>query len=478
MDPSLPKQPIVPPQCQEFKESKEEQRANRKRKSPDDDTPLSPEEQATETLHCEWMNLSVVDLRGACRKHGLQTSGNKSVLAARLAETGHLPSENLDGQDQSLEHLFTQADVDAAVEQQRVAFAVLAGLPGASASTSSAQTPLNLDRATVEALTNCWMSMQQRQPNIPYQGQTPGLILQTSCPKCARPSVQCPGQMFCVFCASPLIAAPTIPGGSTDNLYQDATGIPFPSDAQALLHSINVSDLKKVKSHEFVLLARFLPSPGFCAGEESAVFDGGDGVQLVLKRHESQKPTIRISNAWCQAWLRFSRVAFVYHPLCAADYLAYQSLIIDLFSKFTFESVSEYDRELRYARIPARLPLAPFDNQLAIIFLVGRNTAARVVSTSGSQFKTATPARSTRSTTTSLGYSQIPPNACRRWNQNLSCTRGADCTYTHTCNRNGCGGQHRAINCSAARPANARAVIATRPTGNPATGGRGAAGQN
>ena len=243
-------------------------------------------------------------------------------------------------------------------------------------------------------------------------------------------------------------------GEEADTAGQE-TGMEISSTLPANLPPLSVKIHKSIKAREYIDFNSLLPQSLYDLASSNQLVDfqlvPGQNGQETFSLAPKRRPSQRITNfhTWLEAWNIFARVTVHYHPHLAADILACQEHICQISRSYPFTAWQRYDTAFRLnlalnkSLSWARTDSYPFDKflrdhrsqqQPGLCYKCQQPGHLASDCPSAQRF----PAKQVTTATTTSPQSQVP---CRHYNNFNRCTQ-KPCSFTHKCNRPGCGGSH------------------------------------
>ena len=196
----------------------------------------------------------------------------------------------------------------------------------------------------------------------------------------------------------------------------------------------------QILCHKFIEMPDLLPENLDLPQCESSSFaiEGGAIVPITrVASKRKQEVTDRLT--WVECFTSYITVLTTYMPNRSRDLLSYMALIIRMAKRYSGNCWLNYDRAFRLEAAASNIrdwsKLKPdLYSYRTSISSVERN---RVVSSSDNRHEP----RGLQSAT----------EICRSWNSGACVSPRDTCRFRHCCNRPGCGGPRRRINCRATR---------------------------
>ena len=227
------------------------------------------------------------------------------------------------------------------------------------------------------------------------------------------------------------------------------------------------AEIDKIRNGEFVNFDNLLPNHNPVNQDEYTFKEVGGSITLVPKRQN--KPKVLTFNSWMLAWTVFFRAYSQFWPHRTQELIAYQGIICNFATQYSFTSILVYDRlfRLRLAQ-DQTLSWSRVDDNLYNVHLRGSalQTACFNCHTFG-HFANACPLKGQGSSNQPFRVPQrvtagsgatilpiaasppVPPpsgnsGACFYYNKG-QCNKSSNCRFAHVCMR--CGGPHPASSC-------------------------------
>ena len=193
----------------------------------------------------------------------------------------------------------------------------------------------------------------------------------------------------------------------------------------------------QILANKFIELSELLPENLESPQCESSSFTiEGGAIVPITKVLSKRKQEISDILTWVECFTSYITVISASFPSRARDLLSYMALIIRMAKRYTGNCWLNYDRAFRLEAAASNLrewsQLKPD--------LYSYHTS---VSSSETYTRFATQSSNRREPQGSQSASEI----CRSWNTGACITPREFCRFRHRCNRPGCGGSHRRINC-------------------------------
>ena len=189
-----------------------------------------------------------------------------------------------------------------------------------------------------------------------------------------------------------------------------------------------ILDFKFIEMHE--LIPENLENP---SNEVATfVFDGRSIVPTTASSTRKKGDNVDIIT-WVECFTSFLSVMTTYHPARARDLLAYMALIIRIAKQFPGRCWYNYDRAFRLHAAASNLTNWSQINPDSYHY----HTSVAV--------QTSTPPSSGRHR--EPRGDQYATTICKSWNSGACSSPREFCRFRHRCDRSGCGGSHRRINC-------------------------------
>ena len=197
----------------------------------------------------------------------------------------------------------------------------------------------------------------------------------------------------------------------------------------------------QILANKFIELSELLPENLESPQCESSSFTiEGGAIVPITKVSSKRKQEISDILTWVECFTSYITVMSTLFPSRARDLLSYMALIIRMAKRYTGNCWLNYDRAFR---------LEAAASNLSHWSQVKPDLYSYHTSVSSTETYTRFAAQS--SNRREPQGSQSASEICRSWNTG-ACTSPRDfCRFRHRCNRSGCGGPHRRINCREVR---------------------------
>ena len=191
--------------------------------------------------------------------------------------------------------------------------------------------------------------------------------------------------------------------------------------------------VSQILTDKFVEMSELIPENLLAPSTEvpSFVIEGRSIVATTTASQRKKAGTLDVLS-WVECFTSYMAVMTASYPSRARDLLAYMALIIRIAKQSPGRCWANYDRAFRLEAAASHL------------------TNWSQINPDLYHYHTSMAAHNTPSQSTSnrepLG-DQNSTIACKSWNSGHCSSPREFCRFRHRCNRNGCGGRHRAIHC-------------------------------
>ena len=193
----------------------------------------------------------------------------------------------------------------------------------------------------------------------------------------------------------------------------------------------------QILANKFIELSELLPENLESPQCESSSFTiEGGAIVPITKVSSKRKQEILDILTWVECFTSYITVISASFPSRARDLLSYMALIILMAKRYTGNCWLNYDRAFRLEAAASNLR----DWSQLKPDLYSYHTS---VSSSETYTRFAAQSSNRREPQGSQSASEI----CRSWNTGACISPREFCRFRHRCNRPGCGGPHRRINC-------------------------------